>query len=83
MNNIVKIPGYELSEYLKKYVSVIRKQLLWFLAASMLVHVIPIITNLKFETEVVEKKRPPTSVKFIQRAPRLQKQMDLQNSENC
>lgn len=80
MNNIVKIPGYELSEYLKKYVSVIRKQLLWFLAASMLVHVIPIITNLKFETEVVEKKRPPTSVKFIQRAPRLQKQMDLQKT---
>lgn len=77
-DNIIKIPGYELSGYLGQTILQIRKQMLWFLLASFFVHMIPIITNLKIETRTEEAKRPPTTVKFIQRAPRLQKTMELQ-----
>ena len=45
-----------------------------------MIHISPIILNLKIVTSVVEKKKPPTTVKFIQRAPRLQKQLELQKA---
>ncbi len=77
---VITIPGYELSTYISSLIYGIRKQLLIFLGISLLVHVIPIISNLKFEKVVEEKKRPPTTVKFIQRAPRLQKNLDLQKT---
>jgi hypothetical protein len=79
-DNIIKIPGYELSEYLKQSLFQIRKRLLFFILASLLIHLTPIIFNIDFSTEFVEKKKPPTTVKFIQRAPRLQKQMELQKT---
>jgi hypothetical protein len=78
--NAFKIPGYELSEYLNKNIVSIRKQLLLFLAFSVVVHLLPIVFNLDLSTEIVEKKKPPTTVKFIQRAPKLQKQMELQKT---
>jgi len=80
VENIFKIPGYELSEYLNKSVLTVRKQLFLFVAISLIVHMMPIILNINLEGEVVEKKKPPTTVKFIQRAPRLQKQMELQKT---
>jgi len=80
VENIFKIPGYELSEYLNKSVLTVRKQLFLFVAISLIVHMMPIILNVNLAGEVVEKKKPPTTVKFIQRAPRLQKQMELQKT---
>ncbi len=77
---IFKIPGYELSEYVNKTLYSVRKQLLLFIGLSLIVHSLPIILNIDLSHEVVEKKRPPTTVKFIQRAPRLQKQMELQKT---
>ncbi|MEO8398581.1 MAG: DUF4159 domain-containing protein [Ignavibacteriaceae bacterium] len=75
-----KIPGYELSEYLQKKIVAYRKQLLLFLGISLLIHLIPIIANFDLSLESVEKKKPPTTVKFIQRAPKLQKQLELQKT---
>lgn len=77
---IFKIPGYELTAYVKEAITSIRKQLLIFLTISLLIHISPIIFNLKISSEVVEKKKPPTTVKFIQRAPKLQKQLELQKA---
>lgn len=77
---IFKIPGYELTAYVKEALTSVRKQLLVFLTISLLIHISPIIFNLKISTEVVEKKKPPTTVKFIQRAPKLQKQLELQKA---
>jgi hypothetical protein len=77
---VYKIPGYELTGYIKNTLFSVRKQLLIFIAISMLVHLTPIILNINLAPEVVEKKKPPTTVKFIQRAPRLQKQMELQKT---
>ena len=79
-SNTFYIPGQELSLHLKKIVSSVRKQLLWFLAISIILHFLPVISNLQIAEEIVEKKRPPTSVKFIQRAPKLQKTMELQKT---
>lgn len=78
--NSYKIPGLELSDFIAKSIYSVRKQLLWFIGISMVIHLIPIISNLRISSEVVEKKRPPTSVKFIQRAPRLQKTLELQKT---
>ena len=44
---------------------------------SFALHMIPIITNLRFAARKVEERRPPLSVKFIQRAPRLVKPLEL------
>lgn len=77
---IFKIPGYELTAYVKEAITSIRKQLLIFLTISLLIHISPIIFNLKITSEIVEKKKPPTTVKFIQRAPKLQKQLELQKA---
>lgn len=78
--DIYKIPGHELSVYLQNAFSSVRKQLLVFLAISLIIHLSPILFNLRISTEVVEKKKPPTTVKFIQRAPKLQKQLELQKA---
>lgn len=78
--NIFNIPGHELTTYLQQTFASVRKQLLIFLAISLLAHISPIILNLKIAAEIVEKKKPPTTVKFIQRAPRLQKQLELQKA---
>lgn len=78
--NIFKIPGYELTAYLNSTFANVRKQLLFFLLISLIIHISPIILNLKVVTTVIEKKKPPTTVKFIQRAPRLQKQLELQKA---
>lgn len=78
--NTFNIPGQEISLFLRSVVHSYRKQLLWFLALSMLLHFLPAISSVDLTEDVVEKKRPPTSVKFIQRAPRLQKTMELQKT---
>lgn len=78
--NIYKIPGYELTAVLQGTFVSVRKQLLIFLIISLIIHISPIILNLKIVSDVVEKKKPPTTVKFIQRAPRLQKQLELQKA---
>ncbi|MHC1736770.1 MAG: DUF4159 domain-containing protein [Ignavibacteriaceae bacterium] len=79
-SNTFNIPGQEISLFLRSVVHSYRKQLLWFLALSMLLHFLPAISSVDLTEDVVEKKRPPTSVKFIQRAPRLQKTMELQKT---
>lgn len=78
--NTYNIPGYELTAYLQRAFVSVRKQLLVFLMISLVIHISPIIFNLKISSEIVEKKKPPTTVKFIQRAPRLQKQLELQKA---
>lgn len=78
--NTYNIPGYELTAYLQRTFISVRKQLLIFLLISLIIHISPIIFNLKISSEIVEKKKPPTTVKFIQRAPRLQKQLELQKA---
>lgn len=45
--------------------------------ASITFHLIPVFTSIKYETREVEVKRKPLSVKFVQRAPRLVKPLEL------
>ncbi len=78
--NSFKIPGYELSDHINRLIGNYRKQLFIFILISIAIHSLPIILQMDLSSEVVEKKRPPTTVKFIQRAPRLQKQMELQKT---
>jgi len=78
--NSFYIPGQELSQQIKNIVSSVRKQLLWFLAISVILHFLPVVSNFEISQQIEEKKRPPTSVKFIQRAPKLQKTMELQKT---
>jgi len=74
------IPGYEISQKVKFYVKYYRRHLLIFIGISLFFHLLPIILNLKYVESIKEVKRPPTTVKFIQRAPRLQKQLELQKA---
>ncbi len=74
------VPDYELSQKIKAFIKYYRKHLLVFILISFLIHFLPVILNIKYIESVKETKRPPTTVKFIQRAPRLQKQLELQKA---
>ena len=71
-----KIPGIELSDKIAKFIYDNRKALLKFLLIAFLIHSLPVILNIKLP-EKKEVKRPPTTVKFIQRPPRLTKSIEF------
>ncbi len=75
-----KIPGFELNKSLREYIRFYRKHLLIFLALSAFVHFLPVILQIDIAESIKEVKRPPTTVKFIQRTPKLQKQLELQKA---
>lgn len=79
-DKVFKIPGSELAGHIKTSLYKVRKQLLIFIGISLFIHLLPIILNIDLSSEEEEAKRPPTTVKFIQRAPKLQKQMELQKT---
>jgi len=47
----------------------------WMIA--LVVHIIPLVTGIKLPQGKLEETEPPLNVKFYQRAPRLQKTMEL------
>jgi hypothetical protein len=71
-----KIPGVELSDKIARFIYDNRKALLRFLLIAFLLHSLPIVLNIKLP-EKKEVKRPPTTVKFIQRPPRLTKSIEF------
>lgn len=46
-------------------------------ALALFLHIIPLVTGIKLPEGKLEKEEPPLNVKFYQRAPRLQKTMEL------
>lgn len=71
-----KIPGVELSDKIARFIYENRKALLKFLLIAFLLHSLPVLLNIKMP-EKREIKRPPTTVKFIQRPPRLTKSIEF------
>ncbi len=71
-----KIPGVELSDKIAQFIYENRKALLKFLLIAFLIHSLPVLLNIKMP-EKREVKRPPTTVKFIQRPPRLTKNIEF------
>lgn len=71
---------FELNKKIKSFLNYYRKHLLIFLGISLLIHLLPTILRIEYVESVKEVKRPPTTVKFIQRAPRLQKQLELKKA---
>ena len=71
-----KIPGVELSDKIARFIYENRKALLKFLIVAFFIHSIPVILNMKLP-EKKEIKRPPTTVKFIQKPPRLTKSIEF------
>ena len=57
--------------------TIIRNSLILCFVISVLIHSIPFLTNLELAKKTIEVKRKPLSVKFIQRAPRLIKPLEL------
>jgi len=53
------------------------KVLLWMWATAFILHLIPLITGIKLPEATLKRETPPLNVKFYQRAPRLQKTMEL------
>ncbi|MCF7797551.1 MAG: DUF4159 domain-containing protein [Candidatus Marinimicrobia bacterium] len=51
--------------------------LLWAWLIALVLHIIPLITGIKLPEGKLEESEPPLNVKFYQRAPRLQKTMEL------
>lgn len=76
----IKISGFELNQKIRSFLKYYRKHLLIFLAISALIHFLPIILQIDISESIKEVKRPPTTVKFIQRAPKLQKQLELKKA---
>lgn len=60
-----------------KFWPMLRKSLIISFMISILVHIIPFLTNFELSKKRIEVKRKPLSVKFIQRAPRLVKPLEL------
>lgn len=60
-----------------KPLPIIRKSVVMCLFISIIVHTILLMTNTELSPKKIEVKRKPLSVKFIQRAPRLIKPLEL------
>ena len=72
----VQIPGTELSEKIAKFLYENRRQLILFILLAFLAHMVPVILNVKLP-EKKKTKRPPTTVKFIQKPPRLTRNIEF------
>lgn len=53
------------------------KVFLWSWVFALILHLIPLVTGIRLPEGKLEKEEPPLNVKFYQRAPRLQKTMEL------
>lgn len=60
-----------------RHVPIIRNAIIACFIISIIIHSIPFLTNLEFAKKKIEVKRKPLSVKFVQRAPRLVKPLEL------
>lgn len=67
----------DLKIFQTKFLPIIRKSLILCFIISIIIHSIPLMSNLKLPKKKIEVKRKPLSVKFIQRAPRLIKPLEL------
>lgn len=74
--NNYQIPGVELSDKIVRFLYENRRALMLFIFIAFLLHTIPVLMNIKFP-ERKEKRRPPTTVKFIQRPPRLTRNIEF------
>lgn len=70
------MPGVELSDKIARFIYENKKALLKFLLIAFLLHSLPVLLNIKMP-EKREIRRPPTTVKFIQRPPRLTKSIEF------
>lgn len=60
-----------------KFFPMLRKALIVCFFISIIVHAIPFLSNLSLPKKKIEIKRKPLTVKFVQRAPRLVKPLEL------
>lgn len=67
----------DFSAFRIKFFPIVRKSLVICLFFSIIIHIIPFLSNLTLPKKKIEVKRKPLTVKFVQRAPRLVKPLEL------
>lgn len=74
---IVKTDRLDFSKFQINLWPIVRTALIISFLISLTLHLIPFISSFKIPKKEVEVKRKPMSVKFVQRAPRLVKPLEL------